>query len=469
MRRPGFLAFPAVARANLPAKGTMYTLSKSRAAAISCAILLPPVYFYFLLSRSLSRLPFLDDYTSVLQFLLQWKQEHGVQHLVQILTSQHNEYRLMFENVFFGLQYALLGHTDLRALAMLGDLFVIPIFAVLSFIWRQGGTAREQLVWFVPVSWILFQLQYASSLNSAMAPLQNLPVVFFALLCCSMAARPGWWTFAGAVASLALCIGSSGNGLFLLPVVGLLFLQQRRYRHFALWLLAGIAFCLIYFHGYNFGASQSHADKSLLSSFKHLSPAYGLAFLGSIAAKANPLPAIAFGALLVAMFLVATWQRLFRQNPALYYSALFFFVTAFAVSGLRSDLGLVSALGSRYRINSTVLVILIYFYLVQQFKPERWRPFVQAPLAILLGLALIGFDLLSDQGGQKFLLTRRQKLETAMLRWERHEPREDAAATTPGDYTAENEKKGFYEPIEPLLSEAIEAGIYRLPALPEQH
>ncbi len=447
----------------------MHTLSKSRLVAMWCAILLPPAYFYLLLSRSLSRLPFLDDYYSVLQFLLEWKQEHGMQHVVQILTSQHNEYRLMFENVFFGLQYSLLGHTDLRALAILGDLVVLPIFGVLYLIWKQGDRSHEQILWFVPVSWILFQLQYASSLNSAMAPLQNLPVILFALLCCFLAARPGAWAFVAAVVSLALCIGSSGNGLFLLPVVGLLYLQQRRYRDLGLWVLAGIVLCLTYFHGYNFGASQSHADKSLLSSFKHLSPAYGAAFLGSIAAKANPLPAVAFGVVLVAVFVVATWQRLFRRNAALYYSALFFFVTAFAVSGLRSDLGLVSALGSRYRINSTVLVILIYFYLVQQYRPERWRPTVQSPAAILLGLALIGFDLLSDQGGQKVLLTRRQKLEAAMLRWERHEPREEATSSAPGDYTAENEKKGFYEPVEPFLSESIEAGIYRLPALPGQH
>src|SRR5450756_844299 len=312
----------------------------------------------------------------------------------------------MFENFFFGLQYAILGHTDIRGLSILGDLLVIPMFGVLYLLWREGDDARlNSLLSFVPASWILFQLQYASSLNNAMAPLQNLAVILFALLSCYLAARPGDKALIGSLCSLLLCIASSGNGLFLIPIGAVMFLQQKNYKRFAAWCVTSLLMVAVYFHGYNFHASQAHADKSLLSSIQHLSPFYGAAFLGSLAAKANPAPAVAFGFLLLAIFLYATWERLFVTRPGLYYSMLFFFGTGFAVSGLRSDLGLVTALGSRYRINSAILVILIYFYLVRKLEGRQWSSSIQVPAICVFALALIGFNLMSDRAGHKLLLT----------------------------------------------------------------
>lgn len=99
-------------------------------------IILPPICFYFLLMKSVSSIPFLDDYDTILSFLLRWKQDHGFQHIEQILFWQHNEYRLMFESAIVSSQYAILGHTDIRALCILGDLLVLPIFGALLLIWK---------------------------------------------------------------------------------------------------------------------------------------------------------------------------------------------------------------------------------------------------------------------------------------------------------------------------------------------
>lgn len=161
-------------------------------ALIWLAILIPPVAFYWILFTSLKGLPVSDDYGAVLEFLLRWKKETGLQHIVQIVMSQNNDYRLMLENGVYGLQYLLLGHTNLKALAVLGDLFVIPLFFILYLIWLQCGRPRDYtFLAFVPVSWILFQLQYASALDNASAPLQIIPVVVFALLACFLILRPG--------------------------------------------------------------------------------------------------------------------------------------------------------------------------------------------------------------------------------------------------------------------------------------
>jgi hypothetical protein len=192
----------------------------------------------------------------------------------------------------------------------------------------------------------------------------------------------------------------------------------------------------------------------------------GAAFLGSIAAVANPLPAILFGSVLTGVFVLATYDRLFRRRPALYYSALFFFVTGLAVSGIRSTFGLAEALGSRYRIISTVLVILLYLYLADKFYGIRVRPLVLKAGVCVLGVLLLGFNIESDRGGRKQILTVQRKVEMAFLRWERHEPRPPVSVASPGDFTAAAEANGYFDPSEPIISDSIREGIYKLPKLP---
>ena len=66
------------------------------------AIAIPPIAFYVLLACSLTKLPFADDYDSVLNYLLKWKSESGLQHIAQIITSQHNNIDLYSRTQFLG-------------------------------------------------------------------------------------------------------------------------------------------------------------------------------------------------------------------------------------------------------------------------------------------------------------------------------------------------------------------------------
>ncbi|MDR3410847.1 MAG: hypothetical protein P4L87_07895 [Formivibrio sp.] len=432
------------------------------------ALVIPPLSFYTLLAKSLPTLPFADDYIGILNYLLQWKKASGLGHLNLILTYQHYDYRCMFRNAIIGTQYSIIGHTDIHSLSILGDLFVIPIFGVVYLIWRECDRPREYtLLAFVPVSWILFQLQYEGTLNFPTPEFQILPVTLFVLLTCFLASKSSTPAFWGAIVGLLFCIASNGNGLFMTIVGAIIYLQRKEFKRLAAWCGCCLVACLVYFHGYDFtvGQARTHSSNNVLSIFQHLSPAYALAFLGDIAAVSNPFPAMLFGIVLLCVFIFATRDRLFERRPALYYSALFFFITAAAVSGHRSDLGLVTALHSAYRINSTVLLILLYLYLVDRFYGARVRLVFLRVGAGLFALLLVGFNIASDRGGEKVIITKRHKVEIAMLRWQRHEPRPPISLSA-DDLTAENEERGSFEPIEPNLSDAIREGILILPKLP---
>lgn len=435
------------------------------------AIAIPPITFYALLARSLTALPNTDDYGAIIGFLLQWKNESGIKHIVEILSFQFNDYRFMFGNAIFGIQYQLLGHVDFKALAILGDLLVLPLFGVLYLIWRQCGRPRDYaLLAFVPVSWMLFQLQYEGTLNFATPGLQRLPVIMFALLTCYLVTKKSTKAFLCALVSLLLCIASDGSGLFMIPVGLLFYVQRREFRRLAAWSACCVVACIVYFHGYNFAveAVHTHSSNNVLSLLQHLSPVYAAAFLGNIATVRNPVPAILFGIVLAGLFVFATYDRLFERRPALYYSALYFFVIAIAVSGLRSSLGLATAANSAYRIYSTVLVIVLYLYWADKLYDSKTRPSLRRVGLCMIGVLLIGFNFASDLGGEKVLLEKKHEIEAAMLRWERHEPSPHIQAISPGDLLAKQKEADSYAPREPFLSDSLREGIFILPRVPGQ-
>jgi hypothetical protein len=321
---------------------------------------------------------------------------------------------------------------------------------------------------FIPVSWLLFQLQYESTLNLPTPSLQFLPVMFFALLTCWLAPKPGLLAFQCTLLSFLLCVASCSNGLFLIPILALIYIQFRAFKRLAVFCALSAFTSIVYFHGYNFASEMqnTHASNSVVSIFQHFSPRFAAAFLGSIASIRDPIPAIVFGIALTALFAFATFDRLFIRRPAIFYSCLFILITGLAVSGLRSNFGIVAALGSRYRINSTILLILLFLYMADRFYGVSIRPLILKTGACTAALLLIAFTYESDRTGEKLLLAKRHAVELEMLRWESHDTRHIIEPAFRGDFTAENERNGLFDPIEPYLSDSLREGIYQLPELP---
>jgi hypothetical protein len=246
-----------------------------------------------------------------------------------------------------------------------------------------------------------------------------------------------------------------------------MFLQQKEYKRLAAWTLTGSFLCLVYFYRYNFNSRQAGTgvDRGLFASLKHLSPIWAASFLGSTAAIRSVIPAVMLGITFVILFVFSTREKLFSRNPTVYYAMLFFFFTAIVLSGIRSQLGLRESIGSRYRIDSAVMVILAYFYVSDKIYHLRRETLIVS--SCILAFGLVGFTLMSDREGYKLLLIRRAKLEAGMYRWEHHLPRPVVEDTDIGDEMniAAHEKRGWYEPVEPILSDSIHGGIYHIPQM----
>ena len=221
-------------------------------------MLLPILVFYGILARYAVNIPFDDDYPGVLEFLDRYARLPGRMAKVgYILSAQHNEYKTMFANFVIAVQYTFTGHPNFVLLSWLGNLFILPL---LYLLWRHFMQAEpdisRRLLFFLPVPFLLFQLQYAETLNWSMPGLQNLPVLVFALACVSCVTARGLVSAVWASFLLALTIASSGNGFLLVPIGAYILFSRREWTSLLLWTTVSATCAAGYFHQYNFHSSQ---------------------------------------------------------------------------------------------------------------------------------------------------------------------------------------------------------------------
>ncbi len=431
----------------------------------------PAALFYLLLWRSALDLPISDDYDALLAFTNGFAALHGVgQRLLYILTFQHNEYKLIFEEFLFAAQYSLLGHLNIAALILLGNGFVFLLFLVLICMYRlPAENVVDRILLLLPISFLLFQLQYASTLNWSMGALQNLPVLVFSLSAIVLLSCETSLTFAAGCAAMLLAIASSGNG-FMVALVGLLMLiQQKRHKLLGVWALALVAAATGYFYHYNFSSSQVPPGKIVINPFALLKPLYFFSFLGSsLAGLESWWSSLCFGLVLCAIFLLAVKKRYYLQNAAVFYSMLFLIITAITVAGMRSNFGLSQSLASRYRTYSNIFMILAYMFLMESYWGKRLKDRSQrTALATWIVLCCI-FCGVSDHAGFRFLRDRRQAVMDEMAEWQHPhvDHVKDILRNNNNPILLRHIQAGLYKPNAAVLVESARLGIYRAPAEP---
>jgi hypothetical protein len=438
---------------------------------VLCLAALPALPFYWLLHRSVSRLPIVDDYHSVLDFVNRYSLLPDLgSKLAYIVNFQHNEYKLAFESAIFAAQHDWFGGVDFAVLSMIGNAFVLLIFALLASTFRlaaQGNATRVALL--LPVGLVLFQLQYASTLNFSMAGLQNLPVLAFSLLAILLLVRDSAARFAGACGALLLAVAASGSGFLLAPVGALLLVERGRRKQAAAWIAVTAVIALAYFSHYDFHASQAAPPGVTAKPGPHFDIVYMLAFMGSSVARyQGTLPSVCVGVAILAIWAFAIRSRYSKENPAVFYFFVFLLLTAAGVSAIRSSLGLEQSLASRYRIYSNLLLILSYVFLAERFLlPMKDGSARRAIIGALVAGGL-GFCALSDLAGFRFLMGRQQAVAYEMAAWESSNlpgaPPADASVARNFDPAVSRQlATGLYKPATPTLVESIKLGTYQPP------
>jgi hypothetical protein len=454
--------------------GHMQTIrSSSSRLRIAIALLfvaLPALAFYLLLWKTAVDLPLLDDYDAPIGLGIRLAQIHGlVPRLLLLLTYEHNGYKLIFEDAVFLAQYSLFGHMHIAPLLAMGNAFSLLIFCAAAWMFKPAaGDPATRLLLLIPLSCIIFQLQYASALNFAECSLQNLAVVAFSLLVIRFATRTSHGSFAAASCFFLLAIASSPNGFFLAPVVIAICIQYGQWRRVAAWLALTGGMLAVYLFRYTHAAILPGAD-TMPSSGPHINLVYALSFLGAAAARYTSIaPSVTVGLLLCALAALAVKRRYHRQNPAVFYSIVFVLINAVAISGLRADLGVAQSLASRYRIYSSLMLAFSYMFLAESVVPA-WSG-LRRRLALAAALAVSAlFCAVSDVAGAHFLRQKQIALRASYVRqWQKCA---SCAAEGPLDVAANPALRrqldaGIYDVNLPVMREAVRLGVYQPPQRP---
>lgn len=446
-----------------------------RKAVIAAAfVALPAILFYGILFRQAINVPFLDDYEALLDFLNQVTELKSPSAKGSyFLASQFNEYKLFFGHGVAWLQFALCGRVDIRLLCALGNGFVL-LLAVL--LWKMFLPNHKDLTYrlafFIPVSWLLFQLQYAETLNWAMPSLQNLPVLFFSLGGIYLLVRPGREAFCGSLACFVLAVASSGNGFLLIPVGVLILVLARRYVRVVCWLAVSAGCVAAYAYRYNVMSSQSRLHQSVLTTVIRPRPLYVIAFIGNAAAfpvqARYPLLDVSLslflGLLLCAFFVVIARRGYVRRDPLISYCILFLLLTAVGVAGLRSDLGLVQSLGSRYAIYSALFLIFAWFVIVEEFLQHEKAPLRHNHILLVAIAGAVLFSLTMDALGWLALAERNRRTILGMASYEHPvSPESGSGPIIPfPNQNARSDELDRRAPV--ILRQSIKLGIYKPPA-----
>jgi hypothetical protein len=378
-------------------------------------VLLPVGVTYLLLARVYTAVPVIDDYQHIFAFALNFHRAPTLAaKLALIFTTQVGPYKLIFDHALVGMQLLVFGRLNFPVLIFLGNLTPLMIFAVL---WRNAE--RRRLILLLPVSLLLFGLNYAETLDWAISGLQQPMVILFSLTAIHFLVKveASDWDLLLACAFGVLASTTYANGMIVWPL-GIVFLLSQRRR--AGWLIGwGLAFAgmlSVYLYRYEPDAATAHGAIAKKVVFFVM-------FCGGALENMHhrPLPyvsaVIGLGAL--AVFVHAVKTRYDRRNAFFFYSTVWVLLTGIVVANARTAMGVELSLSSRYKIYCDLLLIFCYEYLLDRvFAQKRVLNHVKARRWIVTAFVVAAVVFLAgDFAGAKMLKTRKDRAEGAMRRY----------------------------------------------------
>jgi hypothetical protein len=392
-------------------------------------VALPAIAFYAILFRKAINVPLDDDYQALLDFL---------NHMAELKTTparisyffadQFNEYKLFFGHSVAWAQFALLGHTDLKVLYAIGNGFVLLLAILLwmMFLPNHKNLARRA-AFFIPISYLLFQLGYSATMNWAMPSLQNLPVFVFSFGAIYLLVRGTREAFCGALIGLILAVAASGNGFLVIPIGVIILALSRHYTRVLSWLIISAGCVAAYAYRYNPMSFQSRQHHSVLETMLTRRPLYVIAFIGNTGAltalvgRFHPLEVIfglSLGLCLCWYFFVLVRRGYPRRNPTVCYCVLFLLLTAVGVAGIRSEFGISQSLESRYTVYGALFLIFAWFAIVEENLQHQSVPLRRNPTFLAAVVGAVAFCLFMDSWGWRALEERNRRLVSGMAAYE---------------------------------------------------
>ena len=449
--------------------GPRQRLQEPSVPVLLAVLLLPIVAAYAIMARFAFNLPIADDYHAILDFASTFEALPTLREkLLLIPNFQHIDYKFVFEHLVVALDLAFGQHVHLGLLTLAGNLFLLPILALLWFILTPAeASLRGRLLFFLPIPFLFITLNYAEAVDFPTAALDYFPSILFSLLALHLLSQPprrlAAWAFPLACLFALLAYFAAANSFAAAPLGLFVLLPRRQFGRLFAWLATFALGLLPYLVHYQ--AMPRQATRAFLTM-----PLFLLSFLGA-AAPFIPL-FVPTGLIFVAVYVIALRTGFFRSHPSAVLMATWLIASAVLAAVGRSESGLGASTASRYRMFSDLMAAFCYSWGALRVRSAVRNPDTPSPAVThstkrtrrLYVLTLAVAVLLCCRGdlmGYRLLRARRLNLITGLERFQA-----DPARNSPL-YFADpaNDAKFASAEIEARqqLQTALANGLYTLP------
>jgi len=362
-------------------------------------IILPPVLVLVFIKTYAVNVSVWDDLTFVPLFDKVYTGDLSLADLF----AQHNEHRIFFPRLAM-LALGVITHHN-TVVESYFSWFLLCLIGCVFFLFhiRTFGTGKTALATFIPIVWLIFNLQQSQNILWGFQIQFFMLILFFLLAIYLLTTSKGLrWRFALAVASGVVCTFSMANGLLVWPIglILILWIRQsqpeelrRSYLRMAyIWCLVGIVVFISYFIDYHDPQRQFKMEYFIQHPLSDL--AYFLASIGSL----TYYEGVAIGTGLILLFLYTytggtiVWQTKARLSIALSLSLILFALLSIVLMTFgRSFLGVEDALGSRHITIGTLGIVGLYLGMISlETKYVNVKTFLLGflTLFIILGIGL---------------------------------------------------------------------------------
>lgn len=309
-----------------------------------------PICLYFIILVNMSEnVPYLDDYHSILSFIIAYLKTGTAAEKIQLIFAQHNDHRIAFQRSVVLVQYYLCDSINFKYLIIFGNLSIVGILIILM---KSCNKTYERFFQMLPVVYLLFSFRYFEASFWAMVTLTGLWVVTFSLASILLLSRDGVINFIGSCFFATLAMYTQGNGKLVLASGFVLLLLKKKYRGLCYWLIFSGALCLsTLLFKFTYGGYQNVLTV-LQAPLNHIVSVFS--FLGLFAI--NLKLSIILGGIIIIGFLHCCRKRYYQQNLALFVMFFHIILTAVAVGYARPSI----YFSSRYSIYSVLALVIMY-------------------------------------------------------------------------------------------------------------
>ncbi len=426
----------------------------------------PILFFIYYVWQYTINVPYMDDSLYYTKCLIDVEKSNSIIDKFWIFMKQHTitEHRTPISKFTAWLIYKFTGKLNYIILAHLGNL---ALFGMLFLFWRFFKKHAWNIIYFLPIPYLLFQMQTYENQFWTICNWTYYPIGLLQMVVLYSLSYQKKNNLLYAILVAILVTFTFSNGMFVFLPVGMLLIYQNRYKDLGLFFIVGMACVALYFSNYKPSPIAPHEFSvvNLLRGFLLMLGAYmDVQSYHQLSAFTSTFLGIIFLSLMTygGFSLVKNYTQISNNKNSNVKNEDYLFIVssmivlcmsaaAVAYSRYSGQYGFEEMFVSRYRFISVTLLCLGYLFALSLINNENVKCLLVVVLLPIMIFLYVYSYYFQHQNNVNF----REKLVAGVFNFKYH----NSWVLYPFD-------NDWTYPVDVVNVEAIKMGIYQLPTLP---